>query len=304
MRLPKIGCSVLAALCLAAWPCAAERTVREISWGELKAAGLLKAGEVLEGQASGPAEQLKLVVAGSPQQLVGLVEIDKPGVTTPYYAVQGQVQYDDVERSGHLEMWSRFAGGDARFSRTLASNGPLQKIVGSSNWRPFVLPFFSDAKAGPPTHLQINLVLEGPGTVRLGRLKLVEVASRSELEALTRGGRPDAWARGWWGETTGGLIGAIAGSLFGILGGLVGVLAGFGRARGLVVALMLTMIAAGTAALAVGLAALILGQPYPVYYPLLLLGLLATVIPGALLPNIRRRYAQVELRKMAAADIG
>jgi len=56
--------------------------------------------------------------------------------------------------------------------------------------------------------------------------------------------------------------------------------------------------------LVAGLVALGLGQPYAVYYPLLLFGGILTVVCGGLLPVIRRRYAEIELRRMTAMDLG
>jgi hypothetical protein len=63
-----------------------------------------------------------------------------------------------------------------------------------------------------------------------------------------------------------------------------------------------TTAALGLVSLGVGVGALICGQPYAVWFPLLLLGILSLVIMGGSLPVVRRRYEEVELRKMAAAD--
>ena len=58
----------------------------------------------------------------------------------------------------------------------------------------------------------------------------------------------------------------------------------------------------GLASSAAGLYAWLTSQPYAVYYPLLLCGLLAVLVPGALLVPLRRRYQQLELRRMRAMD--
>ena len=52
-----------------------------------------------------------------------------------------------------------------------------------------------------------------------------------------------------------------------------------------------------------GLIAVTLGQPYGVYYPLLLGGIILTGVCGGNLPGLLRRYQQAELRKMAAMDV-
>jgi hypothetical protein len=51
-----------------------------------------------------------------------------------------------------------------------------------------------------------------------------------------------------------------------------------------------------------GLVALMLGQPYGVYYPLLLGGIITAAVCGGNYPVLRRRYDQIELRKMSAMD--
>ena len=56
-------------------------------------------------------------------------------------------------------------------------------------------------------------------------------------------------------------------------------------------------------ALAAGVAAWSASQPYAVYYPLLLVGLLGTVIPLGLRPSLKRRYQDLELRRMQAMDL-
>jgi len=59
---------------------------------------------------------------------------------------------------------------------------------------------------------------------------------------------------------------------------------------------------AGAIAAAAGVFAWVRGQPYAVYYPLLLGGGIAAVVFGSLIPAARKRYAAIELRRMAAMD--
>jgi hypothetical protein len=107
---------------------------------------------------------------------------------------------------------------------------------------------------------------------------------------------------GWWGDRTAGLVGGTAGSIFGFLGGLIGTLASFGKARRFVLALTAGLAGLGVVSFIIGMVALALGQPYSVYYPLLLIGIIMTAVCGGNLPGLRRRYEQLELRKMAAMD--
>jgi hypothetical protein len=175
----------------------------------------------------------------------------------------------------------------------------MQSIEGSSDWRPFSLPFFSDEKAGFPTRIVVNVVFAGKGTVYLGPVKLVQYQGGGLEKRLQDG---TGSGNGWWSGRTGGLIGGIGGSICGLLGGLIGTLASFGKARRFVLALTVVMVAFGVVSLIIGAIALLFRQPYEVYYPLLLGGIILAAVCGGNLRTLRRRYEQVELRKMAAMD--
>ena len=79
-------------------------------------------------------------------------------------------------------------------------------------------------------------------------------------------------------------------------------LASLGRARLFVFGALYLLIVAGAGMLITGFTALLMKQPYAVYYPLLLIGVLATVLPLGLLPRMKQHYAELELRKMQARD--
>lgn len=108
----------------------------------------------------------------------------------------------------------------------------------------------------------------------------------------------------WWDDRTGGWIGGVLGTVIGCAGGLIGLLAGGGRARGFVMMLTVAMVVGGLALLAVAAVAALLGQPYAVWYPLALAGLITTIVMGALRRTIRQRYEQAELQRMSAMDMG
>jgi hypothetical protein len=281
-------------LSLLAGSAGADEVLKEISWGRLKAEGGLRSGTVHAADASTPFEYLEL----SPSELQGgvlpLLVLESPPITRSRYALVGQVSYEGVEGQGFLEMWSAFPNGGRYFSRTLAGSGPMQGVHGSSPWREVVLPFFNEEGAPPPTTLTVNLVLPGRGTVRLGPLRLVQYPS---------GADPLAARGAWWSSSTAGIIGGLAGSVLGCAGALIGVLAQKGRARGLALGTLKALMLVGALGAGLGVVAVVRSQPYAVVYPLLLVGSLCLVLPLALLPGVRRRYEDLELRRMQARDL-
>jgi len=103
------------------------------------------------------------------------------------------------------------------------------------------------------------------------------------------------------------------GSTFGVLGAAVGVLGailGVGLAtcapRGIgksaIFTFQIIIALAGIMMLAAGLVAVTEGQPYAVWYPLLLIGTLTTGIFGGLIPATKIAYRQAEQRKLEAEE--
>jgi hypothetical protein len=258
----------------------AETELRVISWKELET---LPEGASLDGEA------LKVSVAtgGATRQLV---VIEDPGIQKERYVVRGRIRYEGVEGDGYLEMWSDFNEG-SYFTRTLAPAGPMQKITGSSDWRDFGLLFDSSGAKAPPSRLTINLVLPGKGEVSLSAMTL------SELEAneWPMGSRGMGSIAGWWG--------GLAGAALGICGGLLSWLGSRGRAKRFVLTGLRALIALGVVALALGLLSLGRGLSYEIYYPLLLIGAIAVIAPASALPSLKRRYEEMELRRMRALDV-
>jgi len=214
-----------------------------------------------------------------------LVAIDDPMIAGDEYALTGRIRYRGVSGVGFLEMWSVFPDGGRYFSRTLANDGPQARISGDSGWRDFELPFFLQGSERP-VRVELDLVLPGAGNVWIGPLELVSQSTSSA----------------WWSDRTGGLIGGIAGSLIGITGAILGVLVAKGRGRRAVLATMAALAIAGGGLLVAGLLALALSQPYAVYFPLILGGIILLAVFGPGSRRTRRAYENVELRKMRAMD--
>lgn len=270
----------------------AQATDHEFRWDELRKQGRGSAGTVLPPTPGSPGHQLKIENSKPGPLTVTVLTIQKPPVTGPRYAVRGQVRYDNVEGTGYLELWSHFPDGGQYFSRTLADQGPMMKLQSTSGWRDFVLPFDATG-APPPTRLVLNVVLQGRGTVFLGPLQL-----NDEKGSASAGPEDSTTSR------LTGMAGGIAGAVVGGMGAVIGVLTSLGRARRFVMASAASLTAVGALAFIAGIVAFASSQSYSSFYPvLLLLGFLTSVVPLGLLPVIRKRYEEIELRTMRAHDL-
>ncbi len=90
------------------------------------------------------------------------------------HAVGGEIRYSDVAGTGFVEMWTHCENGAHYFSRTRGEAGPMAKLSGTSEWRPFLLPFFGEANT-VLSKLQINLMLPGGGTVEFRNVALYQL---------------------------------------------------------------------------------------------------------------------------------
>ena len=169
----------------------------------MKKAGALNVGEIQRGGPSGKEEQLKIENPTGEPKTVTVIDLKDPGFTALSYGVEGSVRCENVRGKSYLEIWNHFADGGAYFSRTLGDMGVMRHLEGTSDWRPFLLPFFSDKKVGLPTRIVVNMVFVDRGTVYLSPVKLYQL----------RGG--------WWTDQEAGWIGGIGGSIFGLLGCLI-----------------------------------------------------------------------------------
>lgn len=111
---------------------------------------------------------------------------------------------------------------------------------------------------------------------------------------------------GWFSHETAALIGAIGGSATGLFGGLFGTVAGICVPRGTkkktVYGMAVLLATTGTTALVAGLTALVAGQPYAVWYPLVLCGGILTFSMSWAIPLVQHGYRQADLRRLEAAQ--
>lgn len=219
--------------------------------------------------------------------------LEDPQVKHATYAIRGRVRYQHVKGKGYLELLNHFPDGSSYFTRTLNGTGPMQALSGSSDGRAFILPF--TVTSGPlPTRLEVNVVLPEGGTVQLeGTAELVQ-----PFDVASASTGPGAW----WSAQRSGVVGAVLGTVFGTLGAVLGALAGTKRYR-MLLPLALAAIAGCVALLLLSIVALAFKQPYAVWYPLLLTGVVGSLVFGSAYLVLKRCLAEQELRRMSAADI-
>lgn len=97
--------------------------------------------------------------------------------------------------------------------------------------------------------------------------------------------------------------GAAYGVAAGLLGGLVGWFAPRGRARSFILRAWFALWAVAVVLLAAGFVALAQGQPWGIWYGLLLPGAIGTLVVGANSYVVRKTYQHVEERRLAAKDL-
>jgi len=110
----------------------------------------------------------------------------------------------------------------------------------------------------------------------------------------------------WFDPQTAGKIGGIIGGCVGAAGGIIGCTCGLCIRKGykiLVYAAFILIITICLALLMTGLIALFCKQPYHVWYSFLLPGLLGTIIFSIILPVVRKRFIEMEMRQMQAKDL-
>ena len=99
----------------------------------------------------------------------------------------------------------------------------------------------------------------------------------------------------------------IPGTMYGLaaalVGALVGALAPRGRARNFIMRSWLVLWLAAVVLLVAGFVALFTGQPWGVWYALLLPGAVGTLVVGANSYAVAKAYRMVEERRLAAKDL-
>ncbi len=111
---------------------------------------------------------------------------------------------------------------------------------------------------------------------------------------------PEPWFSPEFGNNLGAYAGSGIGVLGGLLGGLCGVLVPRGKGKNVVLPLMLAFAVLGVLLLLTGIIAVVLSQPFTVYFTFLLLGFVLTTVFGTLTPVMHKLYRAAEERQMEA----
>jgi hypothetical protein len=167
------------------------------------------------------------------------------------------------------------------------TNLQFYNIEGASNWKPQIFNISPNLGADGeilPTRVELKINLPTSGTVYLRPIKLIGIR------------------QSWWSPQTAGLIGGIGGSLIGCLGGLIGILASMGKGRRFVLTTTVILIVTGILLVIAGVTAVAMKQPYAVWYPLLLGGTILTFVLSINMYSIKRRYDDLEIRRMTSMD--
>lgn len=241
---------------------------------------------------SGEVVNEQVVVEAGTGGVFPLGIFDGPPLSGGDIVVSVNVEVDRVASPGFLELWAVYDGDERYFSRSFDANGVGLLVDGAS--LTVELPFALSGTV--PRALELNLVLPDDGRIIIGDVGLYEVAAGSAAQGLSA-------ADAWWSTEAGGLIGAIGGSVLGLLGAAVGFLSSRGKARRFVMTTMAAGTLLGATALVAGIAAVVLGQPYEVWFPLVLMGGLLVVIFGGLYRSVGDRYEALELQRMRAYDL-
>ena len=274
MNMRRITAGVVVGLMIAA-PAWAQTVVSSVDWSTtVPLSGTVESGVVaLE---AGPGTH-------------PITVFEAPALTGNDIVVTVDVAWDGLETPGFLELWAVLGDGSRFFSRTLDGDGV--GVMKSSGDGTLQLPFFLDGTI--PAALELNVVLPGGGRVEIGRVELIEFD----------GTAPTGSDGAWWSPEIAGIVGGIGGALVGLLGALVGGLASRQRARGFVIGTLRVGAVVGVILLGLGLIALTAGQPYEVWFLLLLTGIIMAAVFGGLTGQVTARYEASELQRMRAHDL-
>lgn len=195
----------------------------------------------------------------------------------------GSIKYN-VWGAGGLEMTRLLppdaSGGDVKTNRSYSL------IAGTSNWQPCQLPVVL-VKETHPIRVELKLYLPGTGTIYLRPAELI--------------GSTYSWLSPQKGVVI-GVVAGIGGAGIGCFGALIGCLVGLGKGRRFVLATTKMFIGLGILLMIAGIIAAACHLPWPAWSSMLLMGFVLTIVFSINLYPIKRRYDELEIRRMTSMD--
>jgi len=119
-------------------------------------------------QASIRAEQAAWRIDATGEQTIRLFEVEDPGVEQCLLTYRAELKAEGLKGRAFLEMWCRLPGRGEFFSK-----GHQHAVSGTVNWARYEIPFHLK-RGQKPDLLKLNLAVEGPGTVWLRNIELLQ----------------------------------------------------------------------------------------------------------------------------------
>jgi hypothetical protein len=221
---------------------------------------------------------------------LSLLFVEYPEIAARRYAFTGEMKYEKVAAFDKFILETVLFTDKPHDGIIVEAGVPIhsREEPDDSDWRPFSVSYrcFPWQKVPQAVHLGVRLT--EPGRLYLRNVKVVEYPDESAV---------------WWSDRTAGWIGSIGGVAL----GLIGVFLGFLGCRGTLPAwteyILATLTIGGGLSLVGGGVALAWHQPYGVWYPLALFGVIMSGVFGANWNIFRRKRHEIELRRMASLDV-
>lgn len=99
---------------------------------------------------------------------IRLFELADPGVDRCLLTYRAELKSTDVQGGAYLELWCRLPGSGEFFSK-----GLHQKVKGTTSWSSYEVPFRLE-EGQRPDLLRLNLAFDGPGTVWLRNVEVLQ----------------------------------------------------------------------------------------------------------------------------------
>ena len=249
---------------------------REIAVNRLVQNGLIDPSLVVSDESNQTKKLIKVALTGQQPETKVLFTFKQPGIQSPMYAIAGRIKYEGISEKGYLEFVSEFADGNSYFTKSLDEQGPAKVLQGASDWYDFRLGFI--ARAGQlPTAVSLGVMLPQGGTVYLDDLSITEIRPTSSHR------------KPWFKEKDAAWLGTIGGLVLGILGAYIGTVLAKRKSKRSTILWLVAIDTCSTLVLISGIYAYSLSQPYHVYYPLILIGAIGSLISTILLLGVIKK---------------